>query len=85
MSEATAFTAPSGPTCMRCGQVPELVQKVVDPQTNRILRMYQCECGQRLFDERSRLGADRPRHWNRTALPRQARRSCYDGSSVATI
>jgi len=60
MSEATAFSGPSEPTCMRCGQLPQLVKKILDPRTNRILRMYECECGHRMFDERSRSEADRP-------------------------
>src|SRR6476469_8026879 len=44
---------PSPPTCSRCGRRLTLVDKIRDPVANRILRMYECTCGQRTFDERS--------------------------------
>jgi len=30
---------------------PRIVQKILDPRTGRTVRLYQCECGERVWDD----------------------------------
>jgi hypothetical protein len=40
----------SAKTC-RCGETLELVRTIVDSDTGHITHMFECPCGERLWDE----------------------------------
>jgi hypothetical protein len=35
--------------CHACSAVPRLAQRILDPKTGKTLRLYRCECGQRVW------------------------------------
>jgi predicted SprT family Zn-dependent metalloprotease len=35
----------------RCGAQPTLVRKMMDPQNGKTVRMFECQCGERLWTE----------------------------------
>jgi hypothetical protein len=37
--------------CIRCGDRPNTVQIMLDPRTGKTLRMYECRCGERIWDD----------------------------------
>jgi hypothetical protein len=41
---------PVEPHCRRCGAVVCIVETILDPRTGRGVRMYKCECGERIWD-----------------------------------
>jgi hypothetical protein len=36
--------------CRRCDAVLYVVETMLDPRTRRVVRMYKCECGERIWD-----------------------------------
>jgi hypothetical protein len=37
--------------CIRCGDRPNIVQVMPDPRRGKTLRMYECRCGERIWDD----------------------------------
>ena len=37
--------------CIRCGDRPIIVQIMLDPRRGKTLRMYECRCGERIWDD----------------------------------
>ena len=37
--------------CIRCGDRPNIVQIMLDPRRGKTLRMYECRCGERIWDD----------------------------------
>ena len=37
--------------CIRCGDRPNIVQIMLDPRSGTTLRMYECRCGERIWDD----------------------------------
>jgi hypothetical protein len=42
---------PGAPKCTGCGSVPHAVQTILDSRTGKRIRLYQCECGERVWDD----------------------------------
>jgi hypothetical protein len=40
---------PVEPHCRRCDAVLYIVETILDPRTGRVVRMYKCECGERIW------------------------------------
>src|SRR5258708_38022876 len=40
--------------CIRCGDRPNIVQIMLDPRRGKTLRMYECRCGERIWDDYGR-------------------------------
>jgi hypothetical protein len=39
------------PRCPSCNALPTLVDTMLDPRKGRIVRLYRCSCGERIWDE----------------------------------
>jgi len=39
------------PRCPSCNALPTLVDTMLDPRNGRIIRLYRCTCGERIWDE----------------------------------
>jgi hypothetical protein len=39
------------PRCPLCNALPVLVDRMLDPRKGRIVRLYRCSCGERIWDE----------------------------------
>ena len=37
--------------CIRCGDRPKIVQIMLDPRRGKTLRVYECRCGERIWDD----------------------------------
>jgi len=37
--------------CRFCGETPELMRKMLDMDTGHILQIYECQCGDRTWDD----------------------------------
>jgi len=37
--------------CIRCGDRPTIVQIMLDPRRGKTLRVYECRCGERIWDD----------------------------------
>jgi len=37
--------------CIRCGDRPKIAQIMLDPRKGKTLRMYECRCGERIWDD----------------------------------
>ena len=37
--------------CPLCGRALELMRKMLDLDTGRVIHMYECECGDRIWDD----------------------------------
>jgi DNA-directed RNA polymerase subunit RPC12/RpoP len=37
--------------CIRCGDRPNIVQIMLDPRRGKTLRVYECRCGERIWDD----------------------------------
>ncbi len=48
---ANAPTQEDGPRCPTCAAFPKLATKFLDPQTGKIIRLYRCTCGERIWDD----------------------------------
>jgi hypothetical protein len=40
-----------GPRCPTCEAFPRLAQRFLDPIKGRTIRLYQCKCSERIWDE----------------------------------
>jgi hypothetical protein len=45
------FQSPSGRRCWFCGQKLELVRTFVDVRTGDTIHIFECECGERVWDD----------------------------------
>lgn len=51
-SERIKPTRPeSPPRCPACAAFPHLTAKLLDTQNGRTVRLYQCQCGERIWDD----------------------------------
>jgi hypothetical protein len=41
---------PRDPQCRRCGSVVSNVETFLDPRSGRSMRIYKCDCGERIWD-----------------------------------
>jgi hypothetical protein len=41
----------ASPQCQRCGATPRIVQTILNSRTGRTVHLYQCECGERIWDD----------------------------------
>jgi hypothetical protein len=39
------------PRCPTCAALPRLTQSILDPRKGRTVRLYQCQCGERMWDD----------------------------------
>lgn len=39
------------PRCPTCAALPRLTQSILDPRKGRTVRLYQCQCGERVWDD----------------------------------
>jgi hypothetical protein len=39
------------PQCQRCGATPCIVQTILDSRNGRTVHLYECECGERIWDD----------------------------------
>jgi len=39
-----------GPRCAACAGFPRLTHTFLEPNKGRTIRLYQCECGERIWD-----------------------------------
>ena len=39
------------PRCPACAAFPKFELPILNPSTGRTVRLYQCECGQRIWDD----------------------------------
>jgi hypothetical protein len=37
--------------CIRCGHRPTIVQIMLDPRRGKTFRIYECQCGERIWDD----------------------------------
>jgi hypothetical protein len=37
--------------CERCGSVPRVAKTILDSRTGRSVRMFECECGELIWDD----------------------------------
>jgi hypothetical protein len=53
-SEKDSFSLPQmqdqTPRCSKCAAFPRLHLKFLDPNRDKIIRLYRCECGERIWD-----------------------------------
>jgi len=50
VAEAFGISIGSTRKC-RCGGTLELIRKILDSETGRVVHMYRCECGDRTWNE----------------------------------
>jgi hypothetical protein len=43
-------TQDHGPRCPTCAAFPRLAQSLLDPIKGRTVRLFQCQCGERIWD-----------------------------------
>ena len=51
IAESVHVAATSSTTKCRCGGALELVRKMLEAESGRVINMYQCECGDRTWSE----------------------------------
>ena len=39
------------PRCSACAAFPRLAQTILDTRTGKTVRLYQCQCGERIWDD----------------------------------
>jgi hypothetical protein len=39
------------PRCPTCAAFPRLTLSMLDPRRGKIVRLYQCQCGERIWDD----------------------------------
>jgi hypothetical protein len=44
-------TQDKGPRCPTCAAFPQLARSFLDPRTGRTIRLFECRCGERIWDE----------------------------------
>jgi hypothetical protein len=44
-------TQDNGPRCPTCAPFPRLNSRILDPVKCRTVRLYQCQCGERLLSD----------------------------------
>jgi hypothetical protein len=37
--------------CPTCAAFPRLTQRFLDPRAGKIVRLYECQCGERIWDD----------------------------------
>jgi hypothetical protein len=37
--------------CERCGSIPRIAKTILDTRANRTVRIFECECGERIWDD----------------------------------
>lgn len=40
-----------GPRCPTCAAFPRLAQSILDTRKGKTVRLYQCKCGERIWDD----------------------------------
>jgi len=50
MSQQLPSPGPEALKCRRCGRCSCLVQDILDPRTGRTVRLFRCDCGERVWD-----------------------------------
>lgn len=40
-----------GPRCPTCAAFPRLLHSMLDPRRGKTVRLYECRCGERVWDE----------------------------------
>jgi hypothetical protein len=49
-AQAEPRLRPAEPHCRRCGALVWIVETILDPRSGRAVRMFKCECGERIWD-----------------------------------
>ena len=44
-------TQDQGPRCPTCAAYPRLAQSMLDTRNGRTVRLYRCQCGERIWDD----------------------------------
>lgn len=44
-------TQPQNPRCPSCAAFPKLTHSMLDPRNGKTVRLYECHCGERIWDD----------------------------------